>query len=94
MIHERWKKRLDLIHVVSKTFEHPVYFLETLDTIDWNTTLLFIDYQFSNDTSQTGLDIIKKYNLFNYSILVTGRNDEINVIAGCDQRCIKLLSKI
>lgn len=95
IIHERWNKRFNFnrTYISVKSFEKPADFIQTLEFINWSTTILLIDYQFANDTSQTGIDIIKKYNLTQYSILVTGRSDEFSVITECEHNGIRLLSK-
>lgn len=98
-IHEIWKSKLRRLRL-KQTSCNELHFYTVEEFFNWygnnkdviKDKLFLIDYDFGG-ASMTGLEVIKKLNIYESSILVTSRFDQKDILESCLANGIPLLPK-
>jgi signal transduction histidine kinase/FixJ family two-component response regulator len=89
--HEIWKEKLSNFSGEMKHFFSVDAFLAGVTSIP-ETTLFLSDLELNHE-SLSGLDVIKKLNSIDQSVLVTGKGDDRNIQHSCFKLGLRLLPK-
>lgn len=94
-IHQIWKNKIDTLkfsneNVSLTNFTGPKEYLEFKEKIKGD--LFLVDYEFIGE-KMNGLDLIKKFNWQDKSVLVTSRYEDQEILNECEKYKIKIIPK-